>query len=397
MRKGLASIPPGRLPLARTNAQPTQQAPVIDPDPDPDLEPAAPAAVEPQPPVARSVPPRLLLLALLLGAAAPLSAQAESAPGWWSLNAENNNLVVDEDRHYVNGFNIAYLTPRLAPQDGALRRGALALQDGLPWLFPVSAAAPDRRLEWTVLGQQLFTPANKDLSTPDPRDRPYAGWLYTGAALMQNSGSAYQELSGTFGVVGPWALGQQVQNSFHKAFGFGRTEGWSHQLHNEPALTLAYVRKWRLGTRVDAAGGLELDALPELGATLGNVLSYGEAGALLRLGWGLAADYGPRMLQPGLTGGGYFNPDGAARRWGGYVFAGAQQRAVGHNLFLDGNSWRSSPAVERYPWVHDEYFGISVYGWRQVRADFTYVRRSREFSAQPGDDRYGSATIAVRW
>ena len=337
---------------------------------------------------------------LLLAAMAPLLAFSATAAesGWWSLNAENNNFVVDEDRHYVNGLNLAYLTPQLSTDQGAIQRAALKVEADLPWLFPAPAGKQDQRLEWTVLGQQLFTPANKDLSTPDPNDRPYAGWLYTGLGLMQSTdGTRFEELSATLGVVGSWALGDQVQNSFHKAFGFGRTEGWSHQLHNEPALTLSYLRKWRLGTRFERLGGLEVDAVPELGATLGNVLIDGEASALLRLGWGLESEYSPRMLQPGLTGGGYFNPAGSGRRSGGYIFAGAQQRAVGHNIFLDGNTWKDSPFVERYPWVHDEYFGISVFGWNRIRADFTYVRRSREFVTQTGDDRYGSATITVQW
>ncbi len=249
-----------------------------------------------------------------------------------------------------------------------------------------------------MLGQQIFTPANKNLPVPDPTDRPYAGWLYTGLGLMQNSGGRrFDELSLSLGVVGPDALGSEVQNTFHKVFGYGKTEGWSYQLHNEPAATLAYVHKWRFGTRFDQVGGLEIDALPEAGISAGNVLTYAEATAVVRLGWGLAADYGPRMLQPALTGGSYFNPALAGRRWGGYLLVGVQGREVAHNIFLDGNTWENSPSVERYPWVHDEYLGFSVYGWDRVRADFIYVRRSLEFTGQTNDDRYGSATVTVRW
>jgi lipid A 3-O-deacylase len=363
--------------------------------------------LEQQEPAGHGLPavsaPRHLLKTLgvfvtMLAAAWPALSRADETAAWWSLTAENNNLVVDEDRHYVNGDNFVYLSPTLSSGQGLVQRTALNIQDALPWLFPVVASDSDRRLEWTMLGQQIFTPQNKNLSTPDATDRPYAGWLYTGVELMQNTdGRRYDQLGMTLGVVGPAALGKQVMNGFHGAFGFGQSEGWSHQINDEPALTLDYEHKWRFATRFDRAGGLEVDAIPELGATLGNVLTYGEATGMLRIGRGLDADYGPRMLQPGSTGGGYFSPSLTHSRFGAYLFAGFQQRVVGRNIFLDGNTWRDSPFVDKYPWVHDEFAGISAFGWNRVRADFTYVRRSREFHGQLGDDRYGSATISVRF
>jgi len=44
----------------------------------------------------------------------------------------------------------------------------------------------DDRLEWTILGQSIFTPENHGLSDPSLNDRPYAGWLYTGLNFIQD-------------------------------------------------------------------------------------------------------------------------------------------------------------------------------------------------------------------
>ena len=343
---------------------------------------------------------RLLLVSGIAWTAAatllPLSAAGEEPSPRIALTAENNNFVVDQDRHYVNGVNFSWLTAPLGTQSWTQRTGN-AVENALPLLFP-AAGEHDRRIEWTFLGQQLYTPANKTLAIPDPADRPYAGWTYVGGTLMQNRDRRrYSELSATLGVVGPGAFGSQVQNGFHKIFGFGNANGWPHQLRNEPAITLGYVSKWRLVQVLCQHCGLAADVVPEVGATIGNVFTYGEATALVRMGWGLDSSYGPRMLQPGLTGGGYFNASRGGRRWGVQFFGGIQERVVGHNLFLDGNTYQSGPSVHKYNYVHDEVFGFSAYAWRDLRADFTVVRRSREFHGQHSDDRYGSITLSSNW
>src|SRR6266567_4597317 len=70
------------------------------------------------------------------------------------------------------------------------------------------------------LGQSIFTPKNLAIRPPDPHDRPYAGWLYAGASLLQETGSRMLENAELdFGIVGPGALGKQVQNDFHQFIG----------------------------------------------------------------------------------------------------------------------------------------------------------------------------------
>lgn len=340
-------------------------------------------------------PAAFVLVAALM---APLAAAADDAGsrGWATLTEENNNLGSDNDRYYVNGVNLSWLSPALSRQSGWQADFANGVTGALPFLFAADGNR-ERRIDWTLLSQQIYTPADKSASVPDPQDRPYAGWLYTGFDILQDRDAhRLDDLSASLGVVGPSALGHPVQNGVHKVFGFGSANGWSYQLRDEPAFTLGYARKWRFAQTLSSGSGLQVDAIPELGVTAGNVLDQAEATVIGRIGWGLDASYGPRLLQPGMEGDGYFAAERGPRS-GFYVFGGAQARGVAHNISLDGNTWRDGPSVTRYPWVHEVMGGLSVYGWQRIRADFVYVHESEEFHTQQGDESYGSVTVSVAW
>lgn len=66
---------------------------------------------------------------------------------------------------------------------------------------------------------------------------------------------------------------------------------------------------------------------------------------MLRLGQRLPLDYGPPRIQPSLPGSGFFVPP--QDRFGWYLFAGVEGRAVARNIFLDGNTFRDSRSVDK--------------------------------------------------
>jgi Uncharacterized protein conserved in bacteria (DUF2219) len=136
-------------------------------------------------------------------------------------------------------------------------------------------------------GQSIFTPKNLSIRPPDPRDRPYAGWLYIGASLLQQTDHRMLEnLELDAGVVGPGSLAKQVQNDFHQFIGVAQARGWSSQLQNEPGVMLSYERLWRVALPLVGDKNQGIDIVPQLGATAGNIMTYGEIGGLLRLGKG---------------------------------------------------------------------------------------------------------------
>ncbi|HEX6092819.1 MAG TPA: lipid A deacylase LpxR family protein, partial [Dongiaceae bacterium] len=274
---------------------------------------------------------RLAFCCAALMIAAPAELRADDGQRL-SIIEENDSLFFDSDKHYTQGMRLGYLGPDVEPDSGWNK--PFDVLGGILPVFQKEEAERSRRYGLS-LGQNFYTPSVISADPPDPRDRPYAGWLYLGADLLQDTGRrTLEHLELQLGVVGPAALGKQVQRQWHEFVDGTEPEGWAAQLENEPGIVLSYERKWRLYLAGDGASGIDL--IPELGGSLGNVFTYGEAGLMLRFGRNLEADYGPARIRPALSGTDYFNSDYMFGNFGVYGFVGVQGRAMGRNIFLDG-------------------------------------------------------------
>jgi hypothetical protein len=318
---------------------------------------------------------------------------------------ENDSLFFNSDKHYTQGLRISYLGPELAKN--RLSDAVFSLLGHIPFFFaPLPPDVGENKRQVSLFGgQSIFTPKNRYLVPPDPHDRPYAGWAYGGASLMQET-ALRSEADGQplgmlenaeldIGLVGPGAIGKKVQNDFHQLIGVPQWQGWSSQLQNEPGIVLSYERLWR--QRLLGDNTLGVDLVPQVGASVGNIFSYGEAGALLRIGRGLLADYGPVRVRPALSGTDYFDPGGLDDGRGFYYFAGVQGRAVGRNIFLEGNSFRPSPSVPKKTLVGDVQGGFAVQLKVWLRLDVSVSLRSEEFRGQRSPDDICIAALVFTW
>jgi hypothetical protein len=332
------------------------------------------------------------MLAAAIGAA-PVAAQDDSSTLVLQLE---NDRVANTDRDYTNGWRLTWLSGAKELPDWAEKLGPL-----IDW-----PAFLERRRETRVnrrigigLGQDIYTPSDTDTSAPLPDDRPYAGWLY-GTMTLQ---SAYTNDTGTshldtfeidLGVVGPAALGKQVQNTFHELINSPRANGWKNQLPNEPAFVVSVERKLReplVGATQDDDWGI--DVLPFAGAYGGTVLTAFSGGAIFRIGQGLERDFGAPRFRPNMASSLYFQTE-PGFAW--YFFGGAEGRAVLHNIFLDGSTFRDSQSVDKNSFVLDYHVGLAVI-WRDWRLSYTQVFRGREFEGQQKADRFGALSISYRF
>jgi hypothetical protein len=209
--------------------------------------------------------------------------------------------------------------------------------------------------------------------------------------LRVRSGSVVDHLLVNVGVVGPAAGGEQVQNTFHRLIRKDGAHGWDLQLGDEVTGMLAYERAWSSVIAGDI-GGRRFDFTPRAGAAVGNVLTYADAGAVLRYGRDLPSDLPATHISLGPARDGY---RGAAT-FGWYTWAGVDARAVAQNIFIDGEGSHSGTGVHRRLLGFDVDAGVAL-AWPNARIGFTYVRRSREFSEQDKPDRFGQLTIALAY
>jgi hypothetical protein len=334
----------------------------------------------------------LLATAVLLGTAGARAADSEAPV--WVFQVENDFFaqLTNTDRHYTNGVRLSRVSP---PGDVPGWLGAMA---AVPSNFGPGGEPSSQR--WAVsVGHSMFTPDDTDAVALVPDDRPYAAWLYLGFSVHSvyegAEGAARQDVfSVEAGIVGPSALGEQVQNTYHDLIGVDLSSGWDNQLKDEPGLKLGFIRKWRSAhADVSADGRYEADVIPHVAVTLGNIATDASIGGLVRLGENLQDDFGPPRIRPGLPGSETFGRTGALD-W--YVFAGGELRAVARDIFLDGNSWKDSHSVDREPFVADLQTGFALL-FDRFRLSYTHVFVSPEFKQQSQWDQYGALTLSFNF
>ncbi len=269
------------------------------------------------------------------------------------------------------------------------------LQGGL-----ITAGAPDgvrkQQVEW-MFGQNIYTPQHAELPTRQPGDRPFGGWLYTGVSLAQETGrrqlDTFEIQVGAVG--GSASLANTVQTAFHNIIGSTAPQPGNYQLANEPGIVLSWDRRWKFG--YEFGDGYGIDFVPSAGVSVGNVFTYAEAAAMVRIGRSLGTTWGPTRIRPSPSGASFISPDPSDPAWGYAFYAGVAERAVARNIFLDGSTFADSPSVTKKPLVTDFIVGAEVFTQSGYKLGFSVTQRSREYTTQPKSDLFGSLEASARF
>ena len=307
-----------------------------------------------------------------------------------------NDLFYNTDKYYTNAVQIRAISPPLQSLADNKIFG-----DAMDDLLKQAEHMQNKTLQYNVsigFGQQIYTPKDTDSRELQENDRPYAGYMYGLVALHAKQQHMMDTAELAFGMVGPSALGRTAQNGVHRMRDLPLANGWQHQLRDEPTLMATWTRNYRLNS--DAVNtGWAWDALPYHSLTAGNVLTQAALGTELRWGWNLPGSFATSQIRPGsgidAPTTGLLSPKVAgAPTWGWYMFGGSEGKAVAHNIFLDGNTWKDSHSIDKRPLVADLNLGMAVI-YEGMRFSYNHVYRTKEFYEQKDGQNFGSMTMSL--
>lgn len=285
-----------------------------------------------------------------------------------------NDLFVGDDSGYTNGFGITSgRGPFLEFSSENLPRHLNFLSKNL-----YIQTMPDkvRGVAHTVF-QRMQTP--EDITTPELQldDVPYAGMLLLQSSLFAWDRNRSDELSLSWGFVGPITFAEQTQTRAHALINADRPEGWDNQIENEPVFRVQGRQTRKLYRNYTNRFGYDILALGA--ASLGTIKSDAQFGLAIRWGSNLEFSHATFNLQADLQ----VNSLALSPTNDFFVYLGAIFGLVANDILVDGNTFTESHSV---PLDHTQDQISGGFVWKRNRLAYVFQVTSKS----PG------ATVATR-
>jgi hypothetical protein len=162
------------------------------------------------------------------------------------------------DKYYTNGFEIYYR-----------------------YLNPTKKEKVVKKITEFRIAQYIYNPQTIRAANYYVNDRPFAGVLFAEAGIHQFFvNESVLKFNGQLGFMGKNAFGQQVQERFHKTFGYEKVEGWQYQINNA-LLVQAEVFYGRKLVSLNQKNTLDILAQAEI--KVGTILNEITAGPVFRI------------------------------------------------------------------------------------------------------------------
>ncbi|MCF7220420.1 lipid A deacylase LpxR family protein [Marilutibacter chinensis] len=304
----------------------------------------------------------------------------------------DNDLFGGQDQGYSNGVQLTLVSPNLRDYTGDPCLPPLA-----HWVNRHLEALQPARFEQqnmiATFAQGIFTPTDFSRSELIEDDRPYAAALLVGLGYNAREGDRLRTTQLQAGIVGPAALGEQVQDAVHGITGSEKFRGWDNQLENEPVVRLIHERMHRVSANHDGDPGWSWDAIGHYGGSLGNLATYANVGGEFRFGRNLPDDFGSTPLRPAGENTAPTREPQSQYPGGFHLFLSMDARWVLHDITLDGNLFRDSHRVDRRPLVAYAGYGVALmyHRWKFALARY---HSTREFEEQAETPVFGSFTVS---
>lgn len=308
-----------------------------------------------------------VLLILLVLSFCRAKAQGDSttaaAPHYIDI-AYNNDTFTFTDIYYTHGVRISFASARFGRIPS--KKLLLKLRNSPVNTYGISVV------------QDAFTPSSITRDFILQGDRPYAAYAYAGHFLVSADPQKKLRLAVELdlGVIGPLAMGYEVQSGYHRLISDKHPQGWESQVKNDVVLNYS-VRMEKRFLTVGKMADMSVDPGIEAGTLYDNIF----LGTTARLG-----KLSSRFEQYSW------------RKWQLYAFAKGDARLVGYNATLQGGMFSrdnvytlSASEINRY--VYSGSAGI-VFSWRNIEIEHSYKYLSPELRAGMAH-RWGHCRIRV--
>ncbi|WP_285056961.1 lipid A deacylase LpxR family protein [Pedobacter ginsengisoli] len=296
---------------------------------------------------------------------------AQTFKNEFGFKSDNDSyLAQGSDRYYTNGLFISF---RHATDQQKLKHGF------------------EKKIWEISAGQKMYNPISGYSPNPDKQDRPFAGYLYAGAAMSWfKSNERILKTSVELGTTGPNSLAEGGQELLHDVIGFYELGGWDYQIKNELSINLSAQYTRLLHRASDQATDFSFEGYVNAGTTF----SGAGAGVLFRAG---------RINQ--LFNSGYTKAvignnakTKALVKRELFFYAKPQLNFVAYDATVQGSMFNEDSPVtfDIKPVVFAQQFGVN-YSSQRFTFDFGMIFKTKEIKSPAKAHQYGSISMFYRF
>lgn len=284
----------------------------------------------------------------------------------------DNDIIWDEDSNFTNGWSFQYHTVRYDSWEETKMPGFIK------WVgkhFPTLDDDNSIVRNSHGFGQNMITPRNLNVKTPQEGELPYAGTLTYTLNWQSFNRQMARNFQVSIGILGPESFAEKFQKFVHKDLGLGDDpQGWNNQRDTEPIVNIGYEHPWRMAYmgnyNNDWAGQLTLSP----SVSLGNLFTAVEVGLALRFGWNILEGFNTYPAPPGR---GFFQAShlskpSSASPHGFEVVFGARGCGLIYSVIYDGSLITDDDrAVDRNDFILTGGLGIFYHYYDLFSIRFT--------------------------
>jgi hypothetical protein len=240
--------------------------------------------------------------------------------------------------------------------------------------------------------QQMYTPKSFKEEDLQVNERPYAGYMYIDTSFLKIKNNTLDSYTFSIGLVGPSTCMENIQKLIHETIGANEPLGWQYQIKDELILQFNYEKRWFFDLK--DIHFLKNNTVFYSGVNLGNVSTKVNSGVFYKIGEKIDKNFAPRRID--FRG---YNNIPLEKYKSLYALSfnfWLEANVVLRDIFLDGNTFKDSHNVDKYPFVLKGGYGIS-FRYKNFEIDYLRTHSTKEFKTQTYYHHYGSLIFSYNF